>query len=92
MYNIVGQKIIGYGADFGSYVRRVGDIEGVRRAALAAVSLHQGRVAGDDIPAALAASPLRNPYDGEPFAWDATAGDIVFRGLERGERGEHRIH
>jgi hypothetical protein len=48
--------------------------------------------APDDIPAALAASALRNPYDGEPFTWDAGEKAVVFRGLEPGERGEHRIH
>lgn len=91
LYNILGRMIVGYGPDFGSYVRRLGDIEGVRRAALAAVSLHEGRVTRDDIPSALAASQLRNPYDGEPFAWDASDDAIVFHGLEPGERGEHRI-
>jgi hypothetical protein len=92
LYNIPGRMLVGYGADYGSYARRVGDVEGVRRAALAAVSLHAASVAPDAIPAALAASWLRNPYDGEAFAWDAADSAIVFRGLEAGERGEHRIH
>ncbi len=92
-YNFVGQMLIGTGvADFGEYARRVGDIEGVRQAALAAVRLHEARMLPDDIPAALAASPLRNPYNDQPFAWDAADGAILFRGLEPGERGEHRIH
>jgi hypothetical protein len=36
-YNIVGQVLIGLGAyDFGTYARRVADLDGVRRAALSA--------------------------------------------------------
>lgn len=92
LYNIPGRMLLGYGADYGSYARRVGDIEGVRRAALAAVSLHEASVAPDNIPAVLAASAIRSPYNDQPFAWDATDSAIVFRGLEAGERGEHRIH
>jgi hypothetical protein len=92
LYNITGRMLVGFGADYGSYARRLGDIEGVRRAALAAVELRAAKVKQDDVPAALAASSLRNPYDGEPFIWDATDGAIVFRGLEPGERGEHRIY
>ncbi len=93
LYNFLGRMVAGIGtADFGSYARRVGDLEGVRRAALAAIELHVAQIDGGDIPAALAASPLRNPYTDEPFLWDATDGAVVFRGLEPGERGEHRIH
>jgi hypothetical protein len=91
LYNITGRMIVGYGANYGSYFRRVGDIEGVRRAALAAIELRAANVPPGDIPAALAISPLRNPYDGEPFGWDAADGAVVFRGLEPGERGEHRF-
>ena len=47
------------GGLFGSYARRVGDLEGVRRTALAAIELHIAQIDGGDIPAALAASPLR---------------------------------
>jgi hypothetical protein len=92
LYNVVGQMVIGYMADYGSYARRMGDLEGVRLAALAAVTLHEGSVAPESVPAALARSQLRNPYDGQPFAWDAADAAIVFRGLEAGERAEHRIH
>lgn len=93
LYNFLGRMIVGMGAaDFGSYARRVSDLEGVRRAALAAVELHIAQVASADVPEALAASPMRNPYTDEPFVWDPTEGTVVFRGLEPGERGEHRIH
>lgn len=92
LYNITGRIMIGYGPDFGSYARRVGDLEGVRLAALAAVSLHEESVPPENIPAVLARSEFRNPYNDRPFVWDAADGAIVFRGLEPGERGEHRIH
>lgn len=92
LFNAAGQVMLGYMADYGSYARRLGDLEGVRLAALAAVTLHEESVAPERIPAALARSQFRNPYDGQPFAWDAADDAIVFRGLEAGERGEHRIH
>ncbi len=92
LYNVPGRTLVGIGPGYGSYVRRLGDIEGVRRAALAAIALHESKVPLDEIPEALVASTLRNPYDGEPFTWDATDNAVVFRGLEPGERGEHRIH
>ena len=92
LFNIPGRIMLGFGPDFGAYARRLGDIEGVRLAALAAVSLHEAAMTPDDVPAALAASPYRNPYDGRPFTWDAGDEAVIFRGLEPGERGEHRIH
>ena len=92
LYNITGQFLISFGPDFGAYARRVSDLEGVRQAALAAMSLHEQSVTPEDLPAALARSAFRNPYNGRPFDWEAADGAIVFRGLEAGERGEHRIH
>jgi hypothetical protein len=92
-YNIVGQVLIGLGAyDFGTYARRVADLEGVRRAALVAVTFRAAKVGMPEVAAELAAVPLRNPYNNRPFEWDGKNRDILFRGLELGERGEHRIH
>ena len=91
-YNIVGQVLEGIGAyDFGQYARRVSDVEGVRRAALAAVTLHAANVDPTNVAAALAASPLRDPYTDRPFEWKENDGAIVFRGLGLSERAEHRI-
>jgi hypothetical protein len=92
LYNVIGQMMLGYMADYGSYARRLGDLEGVRLATLAAVALREESVAPESIAAALAHSPFRNPYDGQPFAWDAADAAVVFGGLEPGKRGEHRIH
>jgi hypothetical protein len=91
-YNIVGQVLEGIGAyDFGQYARRVADVEGVRRAALVAVTLRSANVDPSNVAAALAASPLRDPYTDQPFEWNEKDGVIVFRGLELGKRAEHRI-
>jgi hypothetical protein len=91
-YNMVGQVLVGLAAsDFGSYARRVGDLEGVRRAALAAVTLHAANVGVSEVAAALTASSLRDPYNNGPFSWDEKGSAIVFHGLETGERHEHRI-
>ena len=89
VYNVIGQILMGMGlASYGDYARRIGDLEGMRRAALAVVTMRAASVAPHDILAALATSPLRNPYTGRPFEWDGEA--VVFRGLEPGTRGEHR--
>ena len=59
-----------------NYPKRVGDVEGVRRAALAVVTVRAAHVAAHDVPASLATSPLRNPYNDRPFEWDGEA--VVF--------------
>ena len=95
LYNLGGGVHLAEASDFSQYAARVADIEGVRRAALAAVTLRDAAVAPADVAAALRASELRNPYDGAPLQWDAADGAIVFLGLERGERGERgerRLH
>lgn len=74
-----------------TYAGRVGDVEGVRRAALAAVTLRASGVKAPDVATALSSIQLRNPYNDQPFSWDEKEGAIVFRGLEAGERGQHRI-
>jgi hypothetical protein len=92
-YNVVGQVLIGLGAyDFGTYARRVGDLEGVRRAALLAATLHAASVGAPEVGAALSSSALREPYHNRPFDWDEKEGVIIFRGLEIGARSVHRIY
>jgi hypothetical protein len=91
-YNLFGRLVLRWGwGDYGNYARRVGDVEGVRRAALAAIRLHEDQVKADEIPKALAGSEFRSPYDGQPFEWDTTSETVVFRGLQPGERGVYRI-
>lgn len=89
-YNVTGKLTIANGGfDFTSYARRVSDIEGIRRAAVVTVRLHEQRVHASEIASALATAPLRNPYNDQPFVWDARRGAVVFTGLEPGERGNH---
>ena len=49
-------------------------------------------VLAKDVSAALSNADQRDPYTDLPFAWDDKLGAIVFRGLQTGERGEHRIY
>jgi hypothetical protein len=91
LYNVFGAVALGaVPPDYSSYARRVADVEGIRRAALAVLRGRQGPIA--DIQATLAATSLRNPYDDEPLRWDANENAVVFVGLEPGERGEHRLY
>lgn len=92
-YNLIGQVVVTTTIpNYPEYARRVADIEGVRRATLAAVELREASVKPEDVPSALSKSSQRNPYSDEPFSWDATEKVIVFKGLEKGERGEHHIY
>jgi hypothetical protein len=93
LYNIVGQILSGVGAfDFGAYARRVSDLEGVRRAAVLAVTLYSEKVEATQVSAALSTSTLREPYHNRPFEWDGTGDAILFRGLEIADRGVHHIY
>ncbi len=83
VYNLTGRPFSRMTGDFGTYVRRVGDIEGVRRAALLTVNLRDSNTPVSSVPAALAASPLRNPYDGQAFVWDEYASTLSSRGWKK---------
>jgi hypothetical protein len=92
LYNVLGRLLLAGPPDYAPYARRVADVEGIRRAALATVTLRDEEIPASEMPAALAASPLRNPYDGQPLRWEAEEEAVVFVGLEPGERGEHRFY
>jgi hypothetical protein len=93
LYNILGSWIGSQGmSDYANYGARVADVEGVRRASIAAVTLRAAKVDKADVADALRASDLRNPYDGRPFEWSATESAIRFRGLAEGERGVHLLY
>lgn len=92
LYNPVGTVLLS--ADYPAYATyslRVADLEGARRAALLSARLRgQTAVLGERLmQRLLGESDLRNPYTGEPFAWDEESGSIVFVGLVPGERGYH---
>jgi len=60
--------LIGLGAyDFGTYARRVADLEGVRRAALVVVTFRAANTGASEVAAELAATPMRNPYNNRPL-------------------------
>lgn len=89
LYNLSGVATFAT-PDMASYARRVKDLEGMRRAALALATLRAEQP--PDFAAALAFSTLRNPYDDRPLRWDENDQAVVFAGLAPGERGEHRFH
>ena len=65
---------------------RVAVIEGVRRAALTAVTLRAANVKEQDVPAAVRETALRNPYDDHALEWNETLRAIVFHGLGPDDR------
>ncbi len=91
LYNLIGVVALAAAPpDYSSYARRAADLEGIRRAALA--TLHARRVPIAEAAATLAATELRNPFDGRQLIWDPNERAVVFVGLEPGERGEHRFY
>jgi hypothetical protein len=93
LYNLVGSWIRSRGiSDVSNYGARVADVEGVRRAALAAATLRAAKVETADVANALQAGEWRNPYDDRPFEWSATDSAIRFQGLAKGERGVHLLY
>ena len=95
VYNLPGAWFFSFmlvGSDSTTYYVRVGDLEGVRRAALTAAILRSRGVESKDVSAALANAEQRDPYTNQPFVWDEASQALVFTGLESGERHEHRIY
>jgi hypothetical protein len=89
LYNAIGDLLMREGALDGMYGARVGDVEGMRRAALIANELRSRGIAANDIEDALRSASLRNPYNDEPFQWDEGERAVVFVGLQSGEKGRH---
>jgi hypothetical protein len=90
LYNPLGHILLSSSAaGFGDYGARVADVEGVRRAAVLTTEMRSRKVDAAQIPAELAASTARSPYDNAPFAWNAEEHAIVFVGLEASERRRH---
>ncbi len=90
LYNPMGRVLLAIASGaYPSYPPRVADLEGVRRAAVLTTELRARKVAQQNIAAELAASPIRTPYTGEPFTWNAKEQAIVFVGMESSDRGRH---
>jgi hypothetical protein len=92
VYNPVGKVLVRMETPKWSvYGARLADVEGIRRAALLTIQLRSAGVEPEQVPARLAASVLRNPYDGKPFGWNRHTRSITFTGLEVGERGRNQF-
>jgi len=90
LYNPIGDLVLcTVSSGYASYGARVADLEGARRAAVLATEMRSRKLETAAIPAALAASTARSPYDNAPFDWDAQEQAIVFTGLEPSQRRRH---
>lgn len=91
-YNPVGSVLAAISAPaYVDYIARAADLEGRRRVALLATTLHAAGTLRAGVGQALADTPLRNPYDDAPFEWNEAEGTLVFQGLQAGEKGRHAI-
>jgi len=91
-YNLIGNVELRLRPlDITEYGVAAADLEGVRRAAILTAQLRSEGVTPEQVPSRLAASTLRDPYTGAPFAWEAKARAVVFSGLEPGQGGRHPI-
>jgi hypothetical protein len=69
-----------------TYSLRVGDIEGMRRAALLTAQLRSLAVPEADVPAELRKSVLRTPFEEQPFGWDASERAVAYEGHTKARR------
>ena len=91
-YNPVGKLLLAIaGPAYSEYGLRIADLEGVRRLALLAVALHERQADPTVIPEQLKTSAWKDPYTGKPFTWDSASRELVFHGLESGERARQVI-
>lgn len=91
-YNVVGDILFAMSEwDVTSYAVRVSDLEGVRRVTVAVAELRSRGVSPHQVSDELLNGSHRNPYTGEPFVWDASAGAVVFQGLDTRDRGKHLV-
>jgi hypothetical protein len=65
------------GTSYMGYPYRVASVEGMRRGALLTMRLRAARVTPDRVPSALAETPLRDPFTGKPFEWNAATHSIT---------------
>lgn len=73
--------------DFAEYGARVADLEAMRQALLVTIEMRQRKISPARLPGALGASPQRNPFDRQPFRWNAANGTITFTGLAEDKQG-----
>lgn len=91
-YNAVGNLFaLEPELSYSDYVRSVGDLEGLRRATVLGADLRAQSIAPGDVPAAIGAAELRNPYNAKPFGWNAQQRAITFTGLARSAAAKHEV-
>jgi hypothetical protein len=93
LFNPAGNFLLWSGGvwPYGSYGPRVVDLEGLRRVALLASELRARGVKPAEIPSALAAGEIRDPYSEQPFGWDPKSASLMFTGIEPPPRGVHAV-
>ena len=91
IYNMMGAMLADLTSlpHYEQWCVRVGDIEGMRRAALLAAELRSRSVPPAQVAEELRISKLRNPYDDAPFGWSEKERAIVFVGLQEESLGTH---
>lgn len=91
-YNLAGKMALAISEPaYSDYGLRIADLEGMRRLALLSVELHGHRANASALPGLLKTSAWQDPYTGKPFTWDSASGELVFEGLEPGERSRYVI-
>jgi hypothetical protein len=89
-YNLTGDYVFrGVHPDLSSWGVRVADVEGVRRAAVAAWQLREEGAGSDDIELRLRERQWANPYTDAPLEWDSATSEVVFQGLRSRNRGRY---
>jgi hypothetical protein len=80
LYNPVGEYIVGkYDIrDWIDYAIRPADFEGERRLAVLVARLRARGVPPDGVGSEVLHAGLRNPFDGQPFEWDAGRNSVLF--------------
>ncbi|KQV61682.1 MULTISPECIES: hypothetical protein [unclassified Duganella] len=80
VYNPVGRILLNMqGMDaYTTYGFRVVNLEGMRRVALLAAQLRSSGANGNKVAEGVRTSELRDPYDGEEFAWDPEHSSLLF--------------
>jgi hypothetical protein len=91
VYNFTGHILLGL-ADYWSftdYPLRVASIEGMRRAALLTTRLRERGVKLEAVAGEVSVAELRNPFDLQPFEWNADEQAVIYVGPDA-ERGRKR--
>ncbi len=93
VYNAVGHvfRSLNGAWNYADYPVRVGSIEGMRRAGLLTAQLRERGVTPEEMAGQVRGADLRNPFDHQPFEWNADQRAVIYVGpaAER-SRQRHR--